>query len=439
MKIAIIGSGISGLTAARELYREHEITLYEARERIGGHTHTVEVKRPEATYQVDTGFIIYNTQTYPNFCRMMDEIGVVGQHTTMGFSVKCEQTGLEYNSESLPQLFAQKRNLVSPRFWRMIKDLLRFQRTAASHLDDGRGEIPFGEYLKAEGFSEVFIEKFIVPMGSALWSSSHEQMFRFPAKFFIRFFKNHGLLTISDHPQWLVVPGGSSRYAEQLIKPFEDRIRYQSPVTAVVDEGHQVRVFTDHDEATYDAVVMACHADQALKMLKNPSAHTEQTLKAFPYQRNDVVLHTWDKLLPRKRSAWASWNYHIPEQMPELACLTYNMNILQSIQAPVTFCVTLNYPKPIPEEHVIRRLVYHHPVFTTEGVQAQQEHERLNRSGNIVYCGAYWRYGFHEDGAWSAMQAVEHLLQRPRSLEVSSESVTSTEIPPTDSPVDSAA
>lgn len=412
MKIAVIGSGISGLTAARTLCQDHDITLYEARDRLGGHTHTVEVKRPEQTYQVDTGFIIFNTQTYPTFCRMMDEIGVVGQPTTMGFSVKCEQTGLEYNSESLPQLFAQKRNLLNPRFWRMIQDLLRFQRTAAHHLDDGKGEIPFGDYLKAEGFSDIFIEKFIVPMGSALWSSSYAQMFRFPAKFFIRFFKNHGLLTISDHPQWLVVPGGSSRYVERLIQPFADRIRYHSPVKAVEDEGHQVRVFTESDEATYDAVVMACHADQALQMLQKPSAQAEKLLRAFPYQRNDVVLHTWDAILPRKRSAWASWNYHIPQNMPDLACLTYNMNILQSIQAPVTFCVTLNYPNPIPEEHVIQRLVYHHPVFTPEGVAAQAEHDALNRSGNIVYCGAYWRYGFHEDGAWSAMRAVEHLRQR---------------------------
>lgn len=412
MKIAIIGSGISGLTAARALYAEHEITLYEARARLGGHTHTVAVQRPENTYQVDTGFIIYNTQTYPNFCRMMNDIGVVGQPTIMGFSVKCEQTGLEYNSESIRQLFAQKRNLVNPRFWRMIQDLLRFQRTAADHLEDGKGEIPFGDYLKAEGFSDIFIEKFIVPMGSALWSSSYAQMFRFPAKFFIRFFKNHGLLTIRDHPQWLVVPGGSSRYVERLIEPFAERIRYHSPVKAVEDEGHQVRVFTADDEATYDAVVMACHADQALQLLQNPSRQASTLLGAFPYQRNDVVLHTWDPILPRKRSAWASWNYHIPAQMPDLACLTYNMNILQSIQAPVTFCVTLNYPNPIPESHVIQRLVYHHPVFTPEGVAAQQEHDTLNRAGNIVYCGAYWRYGFHEDGAWSALQAIEHLKQR---------------------------
>lgn len=421
MKIAIIGSGISGLTAARELYAEHDITLYEARERIGGHTHTVTVERPEATYNVDTGFIIYNTQTYPNFCRMMNEIGVIGQKTIMGFSVKCEQTGLEYNSESIPQLFAQKRNIVNPRFWLMIKDLLRFQRTAASHLDDGKGEIPFGEYLKAEKFSEIFIDKFIVPMGSALWSSSYEQMFQFPAKFFIRFFKNHGLLTVNKHPQWLVVPGGSSRYAERLIQPFQDRIRYNSPVRAVEQEGEQVRVFTEQDEAVYDAVVMACHADQALGMRQNPSADEVRLLSAFPYQRNDVVLHTWDKILPRKRSAWASWNYHIPlhkgdtanaSHMPDTACLTYNMNILQSIEAPVTFCVTLNYPEPIPEAHVIKRLVYHHPVFTTEGVAAQQEQNHLNREGRIVYCGAYWRYGFHEDGAWSAINAVNSVRQR---------------------------
>ncbi len=417
MKIAIIGSGISGLTAAKHLYENHEITLYEARERLGGHTHTVEVKRPEKTYHVDTGFIVYNRRTYPNFCKMMNDIGVIGKETRMGFSVKCEQTGLEYNSESIRQLFAQKRNLFKPRFWRMIQDLLRFQNTAAGHLEDGRGEMPFGDYLRAEGFSDIFIHKFIVPMGSALWSSSYEQMFRFPAKFFIRFFKNHGLLTISDHPQWLVVPGGSSRYAERLIQPFADRIRYSSPVKSVLREHGKVVVRTDYDEAVYDGVVMACHADQALRMLAQPDPEEERLLSAFPYQKNDVVLHTWDKILPRQRSAWASWNYHIPQNMPDLACLTYDMNILQGIQAPVTFCVTLNYPNPIPEEHVIRRLVYHHPIFTPESVAAQREQNALNARSNIVYCGAYWRYGFHEDGAWSALNAVESLLSyRPSSL-----------------------
>ena len=416
MKIAIIGSGISGLTCARHLHRQHEITVYEAKDYIGGHTATVDVSVASGNYAIDTGFIVFNDRTYPNFERLLAELGIAGKPTEMSFSVHNEGSGLEYNGHSLLSMFAQKRNLLNPRFYFFLHEILRFNKLARDVDLAAETNQTLGEFLEEHGFSRYFSENYILPMGAAIWSSTLSDMRAFPLPFFVRFFRNHGLLEVTNRPQWYVIPGGSREYVRKVIVPFAANIRLSQPVKNVVRQSDKVVVETGQGKEQYDQVIFACHSDQALSLLGDPTPDERRILGAMEYQDNEVVLHTDASLLPRSRAAWAAWNYHLgPETRNgqhrdnQLASLTYNMNILQGIEAPETFCVTLNQTDSIAADKIIRRFVYAHPVFTTASMQAQQARGEINGKHSTWYCGAYWYNGFHEDGVRSALDVVDGL------------------------------
>jgi predicted NAD/FAD-binding protein len=413
MKIAIIGTGISGLTAAWQLRREHRLTLFEANDYIGGHTHTVDVEVGGRSYAVDTGFIVFNDWTYPNFIDLLDQLGVASQPTLMSFSVRCERTGLEYNGENLNTLFAQRRNLFRPSFHRMIRDILRFNREAPALLD-GQRNISLNAYLREQNYSQEFTEHYILPMAAAIWSAEPDMTGEMPVRFFVQFFKNHGLLSVNDRPQWRVIQGGSRSYVERLTAPFRDRIRLNCPVEWVRRHPQQVHVKPKHGPVeSFDEVIFATHSDQALRLLADPTSREREILGAIPYQYNEVVLHTDIRLLPRQRRAWAAWNYHLPAQPQARVAVTYNMNILQGLDAPETFCVTLNRSEAIDPARILYRTSYHHPVFTEASVKAQARRDEISGINRTWYCGAYWSYGFHEDGVNSGL-AVGQGLQEQR-------------------------
>lgn len=406
MKVAVIGSGISGNVAAYHLNKHHKITVYEANDYIGGHTHTHDINHQGKHFSVDTGFIVFNHKTYPNFIALLKELGVEEQLSTMSFGVKCEKTGLEYMGSTINSLFAQRRNIFRPSFWRMILDILRFNREATQLLEQLSDEISLGDYLKREKYSQVFINYYLVPMAAAVWSADLKLMFEFPARYLVRFFHNHGLLSVNDRPDWYVVKGGSKTYAQALTRPFKDCIKLSTPVTRVERLNKGVRVISAEGEATYDAVFFACHSDQALKMIHNPTEAEKQVLGAIKYQDNEVLLHTDDSVLPKRKSAWAAWNYHLLDGDQSRVPVTYNMNILQGLDCSDQFCVTLNNSDVIDKDKVLKRLNYHHPIYTRESVAAQARHAEIN-TDKFYFCGAYWRYGFHEDGVVSALNAVK--------------------------------
>jgi predicted NAD/FAD-binding protein len=408
MKIAIIGSGISGMVCAYLLRRDHEIILFEANDYIGGHTHTVDVAWGDVTYAVDTGFIVFNRKTYPNFIKLLNRLQVAWQPSRMSFSVKSEKTGLEYSPSSLNALFAQRGNLFRPRFYRMVADIFRFKRRSTRLLRRDGDEIGLGDYLKAEGYSTAFVEDFIIPMGAAIWSADPERFWHFPARFFARFFHNHGFLRLFNQPQWLVIRGGSKNYVQALIRDFADAIRLSCPVTKVVRRENHVEIsYTGGGPEIFDQVVLATHSDQALKLLTDPSEREARILGSIPYQENDAVLHTDETVLPTNRSCWASWNYFVPAKRTGRVAVTYDMNILQRLDAPVQFCVSLNYPGQVDEEKVLQRMVYHHPVYTREALVAHQGHKEISGVNRTHFCGAYWGFGFHEDGVNSALAVCE--------------------------------
>jgi predicted NAD/FAD-binding protein len=416
VKIAIVGSGIAGNVAAWRLHRAgHDITLYEAGEHVGGHTHTHDIELGGRAYAVDTGFIVFNDRTYPRFVALLDELQIPSKPSVMSFSVRCERTGLEYNGSTLNGLFAQRRNLVRPAFLRMIAEILRFNREAPRVLPEP-SSFTLGDYLRENRYSSGFIEHYLIPMGAAIWSTDPARMLGFPARFFVRFFHNHGMLSVNDRPQWRVVPGGSREYVRRLTAPFADRIRVRTPVRGVRRLPGAVELQLDQGRARYDALFLACHSDQALALLRDPSPAERETLGAITYQENEAVLHTDTRLLPRSRRAWAAWNYHVPALPRRRVAVTYNMNILQGLDAPETLCVTLNHGDAIDPAKVLKRLVYHHPLYTPAAVAAQARQAELNSGRRTYYCGAYWRFGFHEDGVVSALNAVEHFDNEKRSL-----------------------
>lgn len=412
MKIAIIGSGIAGNVAAYHLNKEHDITLFEQNSHIGGHTHTHSISDANSTLNIDTGFIVLNDRTYPNFIQLLEELDVAIQKTEMSFSVKCEHTGLEYNGNNLDTLFAQRRNLLRPEFYRMISDILRFNSEATDFISNHDSNQSLGDFLHDGGYSEIFTNKYIVPMGAAIWSTSPADMFSFPARFFFKFFLNHGLLSVNDRPQWYVIKGGSNNYVKRLINGFEDRIRKECTVHKIVRHTDHVEIHTQkHDVEIFDYVFIASHSDQALNILQHPTSQERSTLSAIRYQKNEAVLHTDKSLLPVRRKAWASWNYHIPKDARSDVALTYNMNILQGLRSDDTYCVTLNYTDHIDNNRIIKTIEYHHPVFTPESIIAHGNHRLINGTGRTYYCGAYWRNGFHEDGVVSALDALSHFKQ----------------------------
>jgi predicted NAD/FAD-binding protein len=409
MRIAIVGAGVSGLVAAHLLHREHEVSIFEAADWIGGHTHTVRVDDADGAYDVDTGFIVMNDRNYPNFERLLGKLGVPTQPSNMSFSVS-DGGSFEYSSTSIGGLFANPRHLVSPSFLRMLADVRRFQREARELLTSEGDGPSLRDYLDERSYSREFVERLIVPQASAVWSADPRQMWTFPARFLAQFFDNHGMLGIGKRPKWRTIAGGSHRYVERLMAPFSDRIRLSTPVSAISRVGDGVEVSTRGGEPQrFDRVVIATHSDQALAMLTNPSEREREILGAIPYQGNEVVLHTDRRLLPRRRRAWASWNYHLDGNDAGGSSVTYHMNRLQSLGAQEELCVTLNSTDRIEPARVLGKWNYAHPVYTSAGMIAQRRRHEIDGVDGIHYCGAYWGWGFHEDGVVSAMQTCTPL------------------------------
>lgn len=409
LNIAIIGGGIAGNTLAYHLHQQHQITLFEANDYIGGHTHTHQVEVGGETHAVDTGFIVFNDKTYPQFERLLREAGVAWRDSSMSFSVRNELTGLEYNGTTFNSLFAQRRNLLSPAFYRMVRDILRFNKQSLSLLAPGT-EIALGEYLQQHGYSRQFIRDYIIPMGAAIWSTDAEQMLQFPARFFVRFFHHHGMLTIDQRPQWRTIVGGSAAYLQKLTAGYRDRIELNCPVASVQRHAQGVTLNTKNGQSlTFDYVFFACHSDEALRILGvEATAAESDILAAIPYQDNTVYLHTDARLMPKRKLAWAAWNYHVTPSPSGKVQVTYNMNILQGIQSAEPLLVTLNYTDAIDPAKIIKKLHYRHPLYTLQGARAQARHADISGHNRTGYAGAYWRNGFHEDGVVSALAAIDH-------------------------------
>jgi len=403
MKIAIVGSGISGMTCGWLLHSQHDVTIFEAGDHIGGHTHTVDFHHDGADYSVDTGFIVCNDRTYPNFLKLIDHLQVARSPTTMGFSIRCDVTGLEYCGSGLAGLFAQPRNIVRPSFLKMVADILRFNREGSTDAQVVDHQMTVGEYLANRGYRNAFAEYYLLPMGAAIWSCPTGTFRQFPIRFILEFYQHHGLLSLTNRPTWYVIDGGSKRYVDALTKPFQDRIHLNTPVREVCRESDQVVVDSSRGHEAFDEVIFACHSDQALRLLSNANDVEREILTAFPYERNEAVLHTDVSVLPRRRKAWSSWNYRITEGMSDRPTLTYNMNMLQHLHSPHTFCVSLNSSCTIQQDRILGRYAYSHPVFTTARHQMQQRHAELIRNDRVSFCGAYWGNGFHEDGVVSGL------------------------------------
>jgi predicted NAD/FAD-binding protein len=409
MRIAVIGTGIAGMVAAYLLGDEHELVVFEAEDYVGGHTNTIDVGLTGQTYAVDTGFIVFNEKTYPNFLRLMKRLGIAWQPSNMSFSVQCKKTGLEFSPSSLNALFIQRRNLLRPAFYRMIFDIFKFRRESEDLLKTDDYSLTLQNFLTAKRFSRLFIDHFILPMGAAIWSADPVKFNEFPALYFAQFFENHGFLNLRNQPQWLVIKGGSKQYVKPLTRSYADRIRLNCPVKYIRRYPDHVSVQTaDGQPERFDQAVIATHSDQALAMLQDPSDNEKEILGAIPYQDNHAVLHSDESVLPQKKAAWASWNYHIPQAQSGRVALTYDMNILQSLGAPVEYCVSLNLPNSIDPAKKIKEMHYHHPAYNPKSLAARNRHEEINGVNRTYFCGAYWGYGFHEDGVNSALVVGKH-------------------------------
>ena len=410
MKIAVVGTGIAGNVAAYYLSKHHDITVFEANDYVGGHTHTHDIEVNGKQYSVDSGFIVFNHKTYPNFIRLLDELGVSEQLSTMSFGVKCQRTGLEYMGSTINSLFAQRRNLLHPAFWKMLSEIMRFNREATAVLNTDKDTIALGDYLQQGNYSRMFIDYYLVPMAAAVWSADLQLMYQFPARYLIRFFHNHGLLSVNNRPDWYVIKGGSKTYVEALTRGFQDKIRLASPVTKVERRDNTVVITSRHGEEPFDAVFIACHSDQALALLHAPTEAEQQILGAIHYQSNEVLLHTDSSVMPVRKRAWAAWNFHLLDGHQGRVPVTYNMNILQSLDCEQQFCVTLNNSDAVDPAKILKRIHYQHPIYTEQSVAAQARQSEINRD-RIYFCGAYWRNGFHEDGVVSALNALQHFEQ----------------------------
>jgi uncharacterized protein len=402
-RVAIVGTGISGLLAARLLCRSHDVTVYEADARIGGHTHTVDVEVDGEKRAVDTGFIVFNEKNYPGLVRVFERIGVASRPTTMSFSVHCERTRLEYCGSTLNQLFAQRRNLLRPSFWGMVRDILRFHREAPPLLATG-ADPSLGDVLRTGRYGKAFVDQYLVPMAAAIWSAEPQSILDMPARFLIQFFHNHGMLQVEGRPQWRTVQGGSRSYLEPLAAPFRDRVLAGAPVERVTRTVSGVRVEAKGQPAReFDGVVMASHSDQTLRMLADADGSERSVLSAVRYQKNDVVLHTDERLLPDRKLAWAAWNYRIPAKAQDRVAVSYCMNHLQGLDSKATFVVTLNQSPQIDEKKVLRKFVYDHPIFDRAAVDAQKRLPSVQGGNRVWFCGAWCGNGFHEDGVQSAL------------------------------------
>jgi len=409
MRIAVVGSGIAGLASAWLLSRKHDVTLFEAGDYLGGHTHTHDIALHGRNYRIDTGFIVHNPAHYPLLTRLFDKLGVASQPTTMSFSLHNEATGLEYNAATLDTLFCQRRNMLSPRFIGMVRDLMRFYREAPALLLAHDDSTTLGDYLDQNGYGAAFRDEHLIPMASALWSSPPHQIVSFPARYLVQFMANHQMLQVSDRPQWRVVKGGSSTYVKALRAQWSIRERLNCAVRSIKRHAEGVEVDSVEGTEHFDEVVLACHSDQALKLLSDPDEREQSILGAMPYQKNDTVLHTDASILPARKKAWAAWNAWLPRDPTEACTVSYCMNVLQGIESPEPFIVTLNRTHAINPDKVLRRMSYEHPVYSTTSVHAQTRKAEIQGQRHTWFAGAYWGWGFHEDGMRSAVEVAEAL------------------------------
>ncbi|MGM0562916.1 MAG: NAD(P)/FAD-dependent oxidoreductase [Pseudomonadota bacterium] len=412
MKVAVVGAGISGIVAAWELSREHDVEVFEAGSYPGGHTDTHSVHIDGIDYAVDSGFIVYNEENYPGFSHFLGELGVSGRDTEMSFAVHNTRTGLEYNATSLNRLFCQRKNLLNPRFYRMLVDLVRFYRQAPELLDSKDDTLTLGEYLRRHRYSRAFVEDHLIPMACALWSGPSASIEAFPARYFVQFMHNHRMLNLSDRPQWRTVRGGSQRYVDAWLQQFKGRIFCHSRVEKVKDTPRGVSLKVNGEWRQYDCVFMACHSDQALSLLSDPTPREREVLGGIAYQSNHMQLHSDTSVLPPLQEAWASWNARVGPELDEQCTVSYDMNILQGIQAPVEFIVSLNSSEWVDPGKVYVERHYQHPIYNSDTLRSQRLWKVINGTRGLYYCGAYWGWGFHEDGVQSAHRAVELFRQQ---------------------------
>jgi predicted NAD/FAD-binding protein len=407
-KIAVIGSGISGLVSSYLLSKDHEVHLFEQNDYIGGHTHTVDIHLNGNTYAIDTGFIVFNLKTYPNFCKILQALKVEYEKTEMSFSYSCEKSKLEYNGHNLNTLFADRKNIFNIKFYKMLADVVRFNKDATDFImKNSASKQTIGQFFNEKRYGKQLIDSYFIPMVSAIWSATPAEIFDYQAYFILKFFHNHGLLNIQDRPQWYVIKGGSRNYINPMIQSFKERINLSQNILAVIHEDHKPIIKTQEKELQFDAVVIATHSNEALRMLKNPTQEQVDILSAIPYQENEVILHYDSSVLPKRKLAWASWNAHSIEG--HTAKLTYYMNRLQNLNSEFDFCVSMNYTDYIDPNKILKRFSYSHPIFSQPAVQAQQRWNEINGKNNIYFCGAYWGSGFHEDGVNSALAVAKSL------------------------------
>ena len=412
MKIAIIGSGISGLTAAHHLHQEHDIKVFEKNAYIGGHSNTVDIDEGNRVVPIDTGFIVFNDWTYPNFEKLISLLNIDIENSEMSFSAKCESTGFEWCGKGIKGLALNKHNWYKPKSYKILLDFLRFNRLAKQLINGTESELTLGEFLHRHHFTKSFIDYYILPMGAAIWSSSTQDINDYPAHSFLSFFNNHGLLNVNDRPQWKTIVGGSRNYVAKLSQPFREQIQLNSDIKSIDRYNNKVAIhLSDRCTEVFDHIIMACHSDQALALLNNPSEQEQNTLGKINYQYNEAVLHTDASLMPCNKDAWSSWNYLLPKARSNNAKVTYYMNRLQPLNTEHDYFVTLNLSDYIDDKKVIRKIAYQHPVFDKQAIDAQKNKPILNGKLNTWYCGAYWRNGFHEDGVWSAMTTVDQFKQ----------------------------
>ena len=407
LKIAIIGSGISGLTSAYILSKKHEVYLFEKNDYIGGHTHTHKIKENTNHINVDSGFIVYNENTYPNFIKLLDILNIERQHTEMGFSVKSNSQDFEYAGNSINSIFSQRKNIFKPSFLMMIYHILKFNYQSKRDIKKISTNITLKQYLDSSSYSKEFIDKYIIPMGAAIWSTSPELMLQVPAVFFIRFFKNHGLLDITNRPQWWVVKNGSNQYVKEIVKPFKENIKLNTKISSIKRKNNGVEVSYDDNKEFFDSVIIATHSDQALSLINDLTEKENDILSKIKYKKNTALLHTDTSILPNRKIAWSSWNYLINRNQEKIVTLTYNMNILQTLKSNKTYCVTINDSTNINRSKILKEINYSHPLFTIDSVDAQKRKDEICGKNNTYFCGAYWGYGFHEDGVNSALDVCK--------------------------------
>lgn len=416
MKIAVVGAGVSGLVCALGLGREHDVVVFESAGRSGGHAHTVVVNEQSRSLAIDVGFIVFNFAHYPHLSSLFDRLGVVSQPSDMSFSVRCDRTQFEFSGSNLNTFFAQRANLLRMDAWRLLFSILRFnrigQRTLQSPMSD---QISVDEFTRQMGFDDVLVDRYLLPLGGALWSCSTETFRQFPMKFFLEFLQNHQMLQLGDRPVWRTVVGGSQEYVQRLTALLGSRIRLGEAVKEVsrAADGVYVRLESGSVER-FDEVVLATHADTSLSLVSGADDEEQEMLGAFPYQDNSVCLHTDSRVLPESRRAWASWNYRVRNTSSTHTCVTYNMNKLQALDSTQTYCVSLNQDNDIDPDKILHSQVVRHPLFTPGRDAVQANHARLIRRSGLSYCGAYWGFGFHEDGVRSALAVCDAFgVERP--------------------------